>query len=76
MGMFDEVRHPCPCGGVFEWQTKVHDCVLKAWSLEDPAIPLVILADITSQTEYCDKCGSSATVHLVPTTRPVVEIRK
>ena len=74
MGMFDEVRHPCPCGGTFEWQSKAHDCVLRAWNLEDPNLPAVVLTDIAREVGQCVDCGTSAVIHMIPAMRPVVEI--
>ncbi len=57
MGMFDSVFMNCPyCGSKVEGQTKVGDCVLAAYTVDD-APPEVAAA--MEGGHRCDSCGES-----------------
>ena len=69
MGMFDRVWIPCPsCGEKFEEQSKVHDCVLADYTLENapPEILLDILEHPMDLPYVCEKCGARFQVALKP----------
>ena len=64
MGMFDRVWVRCPdCGEMIEFQSKASNCLMDDYDLE--CAPLSILQDISSDTEYCENCGSIIGVELI-----------
>jgi NMD protein affecting ribosome stability and mRNA decay len=61
MGMFDSVMVDCPtCGHKIEHQSKVGDCVLDVFSLENA--PYDVAISILNEPEFCRKCENWSVV--------------
>ena len=57
MGMFDSVFVACrnkDCDNVIEFQSKMGDCILKSYSIDD--VPIAIAKDISGERMCCEKC--------------------
>jgi len=53
--MFDYIIVKCPvCGERLEFQSKVGDCLLKEYTLDNA--PPEILIDIAKDSHYCNTC--------------------
>lgn len=66
MGMFDEVRVPCPnCGTIYIAQSKGGDCVMRTYDLAEA--PSDVLGDLNRGYDmYCEECGTGFRVRLIP----------
>lgn len=61
MGLFDSVYVDCPrCGNSIEFQSKAGECVMASY--RPSAMPAVIAADLSGQSEWCADCGASVTL--------------
>lgn len=57
MGMFDEVRVPCPkCHEIVLFQTKSGDCTLTQYDLADA--PIEVMGGINRHPGHCPECGT------------------
>jgi uncharacterized Zn finger protein len=74
MGMYDEVRVPCPsCGVVYYAQTKSGPCTLTGYSLEEA--PDDVIANVNRHAPFeCEDCGTI--FHVVLEVPPVPQIKR
>lgn len=71
MGMFDEVRVPCPtCGKTAYFQSKGGDCLLVTYELHKA--PDNVLSNINRHSPYiCEACRTPFKVEINPVVRVV-----
>jgi hypothetical protein len=63
MGMYDNVRVPCPaCGALMIGQSKGGDCFLREIPVHEA--PACVLADMDGDTLTCHACGAAWTLRV------------
>lgn len=70
MGMFDEIKLPCPnCGEIYYAQSKSGPCVMAIVGLDDTSEDAQdIIRDVNRHAPFrCHKCKTVFEVKLVPT---------